>query len=349
MKKNLLIIALFPVLLSLSACQGGEKKVEFQFKLWNDCEAITRLKDFVKKATDKNSDGFVPVKDRIATFDMDGTIYGELYPTYLEYNMLVYRALEDESYDAPQDVIDAATAIKEHVEEGKAYPDKFELIHANAAAKAYAGMSVKEFDTYVKNYLKTPAWGFENMTYGEGFYKPMLEIFDYLEENEFTYYIVSGSDRAICRSLICDTLDIQPSQIIGMDVEYKAKNQGETDGLDYVFDPKTDDVIRTEHLLIKNLKMNKIKQINQDIGKQPILSFGNSGGDCSMHNYALANPTYNSAAFMLIANDEERDYGNTVKTEELGKTWKQNGYTVISMKDDFKTIYGENVVKKASN
>ena len=88
--------------------------------------------------------------------------------------------------------------------------------------------------------------------------------------------------------------------------------------------------------------------IMQEIGRQPVLSFGNSSGDCSMHNYTIFNNRYRSAAFMLIADDEERDYGNTEKTRELGEQWEESGYNVISMKDDFRTIYGEDVKKTGS-
>ena len=94
--------------------------------------------------------------------------------------------------------------------------------------------------------------------------------------------------------------------------------------------------------------MNKVKQIMRDIGKQPVLSFGNSSGDVSMHNYTIYNNPYRSAAFMLIANDDVRDYGNVEKAEKLGSEWREDGFNVISMRDDFRTIYGDGVVKTGS-
>ena len=103
--------------------------------------------------------------------------------------------------------------------------------------------------------------------------------------------------------------------------------------------------MRTEDVLIKNLKMNKVNQIVQEIGKQPVLSFGNSSGDVSMHNYTITNNPYKALAFMLIANDDVRDYGNVEKATKLGLEWEEKGYNVISMRDDFKTIYPENVVR----
>ena len=114
--------------------------------------------------------------------------------------------------------------------------------------------------------------------------------------------------------------------------------QGDTAGLDYVF-TTIDDVVRTDRLLIKNLKTNKVLQITQEIGKVPVLSFGNSGGDCAMHNFCMSNKL-KSAAFMLIADDEDRDHANREKALKLGVEWREAGYHVISMRDDFKTIYG---------
>ena len=108
---------------------------------------------------------------------------------------------------------------------------------------------------------------------------------------------------------------------------------------------KDEELVRTDQLIIKNLKTNKVFQISQEIGKVPVLSFGNSGGDSAMHNYCLGNKTYKTAAFMLIADDEARDHANREKALKLGVQWREAGYHVISMRDDFKTIYGDGVVK----
>ena len=129
-----------------------------------------------------------------------------------------------------------------------------------------------------------------------------------------------------------------------MDVDVEATNENGADGLKYVYTSE-DTIIRTDTMLVKNLKMNKVKAIVREIGRQPVLSFGNSSGDVSMHNYTIFNNRYKSAAFMLIADDEERDYGNTEKAQGLREKWEASGFNVISMKDDFRTIYGDEVRK----
>jgi len=352
MKKLLfLVVAAMMATVTLTSCSKEDNNgvevpaAKAYFQSWNQCDALTALKTYVEDVTNPQSANFIRVEDRIATFDMDGTFVGELYPTYFEYNMLEYRVLDDTTYRdrAPEDVRQAAQAIRDFVRTGKKLPDHFDMIHARAAAKAYAGMTVAEFDAYVKAYAALPANGFTGMTYGQSFYKPMLEVFDYLKDNGFTYYVVSGSDRAICRALV-ESIGIAPNRVIGMDVWYKSSNQGEVAGVNYTMS-QAEYLVRTDSLIIKNLKTNKVLQISQEIGKVPVLSFGNSGGDSAMHNYCLSNQEHRTAAFMLIADDDARDHANRDKALALGEQWRANGYHVISMRDDFRTIYGDNVQK----
>ena len=315
--------------------------VKEYFTLWNQCEALTALQDYVKDVTNPSSPNYIKEEDRIATFDMDGTFVGELYPSYFEYNLLEYRALDDPNYEAPKDVMETAQEIRDFVRNGKALPDHFDMKHAYAAAKAYAGMTLAEFDAYVKAYAAQPANGFTGMTYGESFYKPMLEVFDYLKANGFTCYVVSGSDRFICRALT-EAIGIQPNRVIGMDVKLVSSSQGTEEGVNYTMG-REESILRTDELIIKNLKTNKVKQIAQEIGKVPVLSFGNSSGDCAMHNYCLGNKTYKTATFMLVADDDARDHANLAEGAKREAKWREAGYHI--MKNDFKTIYGEGVVK----
>lgn len=349
MKSKLLFpLAVLQMLLSVTGCN---KSVNY-FKLWNDPapthNSLNVLKHYINDVTNTKSSNFIPVEDRIATFDMDGTFIGELYPTYFEYNLLEYRALEDPTYTNKDPyVVETAMDIRNFVRNGTPLPKYdeyhgFDLKHAHAAAKAYAGMTLAQFDKYVKDYAKTPANGFTGMTYAESFYKPMLEIFDYLNANNFTCYVVSGSDRFICRSL-CESIGIPSNRVIGMDVVLKSTGQGDADGVNYTM-ANTEDIVRTDELIIKNLKTNKVKQIAQEIGKIPVLSFGNSSGDSAMHNYCKSNKKYKTEVFMVVADDFDRDH-TTQDIADRAIEWEKNRYNMFSMKNDFKTIYGENVVK----
>ena len=328
----------------LIACAGSAfaEDEESPFTLWKpDAPALNALIYYVEAVTDEESPDYIPEFDRIAVFDMDGTLMGELYPTYLEYYMLAWRILKDPDIEPDSEMLEVGRLLRDCALDNS-FPSDMPMRHAVQAARAYAGMSLFEFEDFVNQILLR-----EGMTYGEAYYLPMAEVVEYLQDNGFTCYVCSGSDRFICRVFIEGMVDIPYENIIGMDVELEASGQGETDGLDYVFSD-ADDVLRTDRLLIKNLKTNKVLQIAQEIGRRPVLSFGNSSGDVSMHNYVIHNNAYKSAAFMLVADDEVRDYGNAEKAAPLAAKWEASGYNVISMANDWTTIYGENVVKTGS-
>jgi len=317
---------------------------EEYFEQWNaDAPALKALIEYVEDVTNEESPNFIPEMDRIAVFDMDGTLMGELYPTYLEYYLLARRILTDESYQPDAEMLEFGRMLRDHALD-KSFPDHMDMLHAVHAARAYSGMTLAEFSDFVTREIVREADGFEGMTYADSFYLPMVEVVEYLQDYGFKCYVCSGSDRFICRVFIEGMLDIPYENIIGMDVQLEATNQGDEDALEYVYS-LNDEVRRTDKLLIKNLKTNKVLQIAQEIGRQPVLSFGNSGGDVSMHNYTISNNVYKSAAFMLIADDEVRDYGNAEKAQGLREKWESSGYNVISMANDWKTIYGEEVHK----
>ena len=145
---------------------------------------------------------------------------------------------------------------------------------------------------------------------------------------------------------ICDGgLDLPASQIIGSDELLVASNQGDVDGLNYVF-TDGEDVVLGGEFLIKNLKMNKVTVILQEIGQQPVLSFGNSTGDASMAEFVTSNNPYKSLAFMLCCDDLERENGNESKAEKMYNLCEEFDWVPISMKNDWTTIYGDQVTKK---
>ncbi len=329
------------------ATQAPAPAEEEVFTAWNgEAPALQTLIGYVEAVTDENSPDFIPVDRRIAVFDMDGTVYAELFPTYLEYYMMAWRILADPTFEPDEEML----AVAHEIREGgptHTYAGDMAVRHAIQAARAYAGMTLTEFASFVTSVLVRDADGFTGMTYGEAFYQPMVEVIEYLQDNDFDVYIVSGSDRFICRTLFEGMVDVPDEHFIGMDVALEASGQEGTDGLDYVFKP-SDKIIRTDRLLVKNLKMNKVTAILREIGKQPVLAFGNTSGDTSMNLFTITDNPYRSAAFMLIADDDVRDYGHPEKADELRARWEGYGFNVISMKNDFRTIYGDGVTKTGS-
>ena len=316
--------------------------VKGELLYWSeDSAAAASIRDYVADVTDINSDKYIPIEDRIAVFDMDGTLIGELYPSYFEYMMFIHRALHDDTFEAPDDMREFAEALEDGVYGGKV-PDNSELLHAKYAGQAYAGMTVEEMRDYTRAFMQTEADGFTNLTKGDAFYWPMVSLVQYLADNDFTCYIVSGSSRTICREVIADWLPIPDNRVIGMSYSMLASGQGDTDGLEYVYSAD-DKVILGEDLILKTIKMNKVSAISQEIGKVPVLSFGNSSGDVSMAQYVLNNDQYETKAFMLPCDDLVREHGNMDKANAMLDTCNERGFEPISMRDDFATIYGDEV------
>lgn len=312
--------------------------------LWTDEAPLKEeLVTYMKAITDKDSEDFIPVENRIAVFDMDGTLCCETDPGYFDHKLLYHRVVEDTDYKDKASEEEKATAeiIKEYFETGE-YPEGLDVMHGKAVATAFKGMTIEEFDDYVKDYRDQPMEHYTNMTNAQAFYKPMLQLIDYLQENDFRVYIVSGTDRLITRGLAEGIVNIPLSQMIGSDESMIASGQGDADGLDYTF-TKEDTLVTGGDFLIKNLKTNKVTVIEQEIGEQPVLSFGNSSGDASMANYVIGKNQYKSAAFMLCCDDTDRENGNVEKAEKMRKSCEENGWTAISMKNDWTTIYGDEV------
>ena len=312
--------------------------------LWTESAPLkSELTSYMAAITSESSADFIPVENRIAVFDMDGTLCCETDPGYFDHKLLYHRVMEDPDYKDKASEEEKATAeeCKEYFDSGS-YPEDLSIKHGKAVASAFKGMTISEFYAYIDNYKNSPMESYTGMTNGEAFYKPMLQVIDYLQANDFTVYVVSGTDRIITRALCNGVIDIPYSQMIGSDETLVATNQGDTDGLDYTFS-HDDKLITGGEFIIKNLKMNKVSVIEQEIGKQPVLCFGNSSGDAAMANYTITNNQYKSGAYLLCCDDLERENGNTKKADKMRASCEENGWTAVSMKDDWTTIYGDGV------
>ena len=313
--------------------------------LWNEgAPAREALTAYMESITKEGSPDFIPVENRIAVFDFDGTLFCETDPNYFDYTLLVYRVTEDPEYKDRASEFEKMVAAKiiDQNTNGTKY-EELPMEHGQAVASAFKGMTMREFLDYIQKFKKQPMPSYEGMTRGGGFYEPMLQIINYLKANDFTVYVISGTDRFICRGIMENSpLELPNSQIIGSDETVVAGLQNGEDGLNYTF-TQGDDLYLGGEFIIKNLKMNKVSVINSEIGVQPVLSFGNSSGDGAMCNYTLSNNQYKSLAFMLCCDDLERENGNIKKADDMYKLCEENNWIPVSMKNDWKTIYAEGV------
>lgn len=351
MKKNLFAVISIVIVITLASCATKAPEnpnAEELLSLWTeDARARNELISFVEAAVDENSEGFIPAERRIAVFDMDGTLLCETDLDYFDHLLLAYRILEDPTYkdyasEAEREVADKIVTLSQT----SSPVGGLDVEHGIAVATAFKGMTPDEFIDYIQAFKELPMPGYEGMKRGDSFYLPMIQVIEYLQANGFTIYVISGTDRFISRAIfVNNVIDIPPAQIIGSDVSLVATNQGDTDGLKYTFQD-TDQVLLGGDFLIKNLKMNKVSAIVREIGVQPVLSFGNSTGDAAMAEYVTTENVYPSLAFMLCCDDTVRENGNESKAENMYNLCEQYDWIPISMKNDWTTIYGENVTRK---
>ena len=324
---------------SLSSCGKPAGTIPY----WReDSPTVASLAAFVRAVTDEKSAEYVPAEERVAVFDMDGTLYGERFPTYFDECLLLRRLLHDDGYRADPEDRAWAEEAEAALFAGEPEPDS-PRSSAQMAAEAFRGFTVEEYRAYVREVMAEPAAGFEGMTYGEGFFPPMVSLVRYLAENGFTVFISSGSERSLARELIADTLGewIPPHRVIGSTFSLEASGQGEKDGRKYDYAPD-DRVLLEGNLERKNQKMNKVSSIVNEIGTAPLLVFGNSSGDVSMAQYAVQ---HGGRAYMLLCDDTARDYGDPEEAASFAETCRELGFYTVSMRDEFATVYKPGVLK----
>lgn len=312
------------------------------FNYWQkESPTVSKLKAYVDQVTDTKANTFVPIENRIAVFDVDGTLMDERAPFYFDWLIFLHRVLHDPTYQAPKHIHDFALKGEKALQKGERFPDygpgEFEM-HMSV----FEGMTDTAFAQYVLDFAQTPNPYYTSLKYGEAFFLPMVEIISYLKANHFTVYAVTGSDRAIVRSLVNGLNLVTHNHVIGSDVKLLATGQKEKDGLSYRLNP--DDEMVRGALVVKNLQQNKVEAIAKEIGQKPILAFGNSNGDASMMQYTINNNPYPAMAFRLMCDDKTRAYcrENVDKSKNAAQKY---GWETISMTAEWRTIFGEKVKK----
>jgi len=316
------------------------------FPSWNpDSASLRDLVTFVSACTDASGPDYLDPADRIATFDMDGTILCEKAPVYVDYCLTMYRVLDDPTFQATNEERDAMQQIRDHAySEGKTFHPET-ITKSDLVASAFAGMTPEEFRAYVVNFIDSVnAVGFEGMTYGQSFYKPMIEVINYLKANDFDVWLVSATEREVARAIV-ERLGIPFDHVVATDVPYVASGKGDEAADSYNMSPDEAIVLGAPLDSVECGKSGKPAAIAREIGKRPVLAFGNSSGDYSMLNFAEGNPLHASMGFLVVCDDTEREYGSDEKAAEYYEEVSKQGWTPISMADDWATIYGEGVKK----
>ena len=314
------------------------------FQYWNaDSPTLQKITEFVEAAVDPKNPNYIPPEDRIATFDMDGTFYCETAPLYFQEMMFFHRVLEDKNYNAPKKWYNFAKKLYPKVMAKEKRTPAEEKMHVDGLTAVYAGMTDEEYRAYVREFMNTNEDGLTNLKRGEAFYLPMVEIISYLTNNGFAVYIDTACGVSTTRELVDGVIPIQYDRIVGTDFVYTSTNMGKDTPHDHFFDRHKEKVVISGKPFIDNAKTIKIFSILNQIGKKPVLAFGNSGGDSGMLEYTLQDNKYNSMSFFVICDDTERELGNPKRAASDTALALKRGWNPISMRDEFKTIYGDNV------
>ncbi len=271
-----------------------------------DSPSLAALVSFVTDATNELSPDYLEPAERIAVFDMDGTILCEKAPVYIDYCLTMYRVLDDPTFPATEAERDAMQQIRDHAYSvGETFHPETITKH-DLVASAFAGMTPEEFRAYVVDFADhTDAVGFTGMTYGQSFYLPMIEVIDYLRENGFDVWMVSACEREVVRALV-ERFGIPFDHVVATDVPYVASGKGDAVADEY--NMGSDEVILLGAPLdeVECGKSGKSAAIAREIGRRPVLAFGNSSGDYSMLNYAEGNPDHTGMGFFVVCDDTER-------------------------------------------
>ena len=290
---------------------------------WNSGHSKQKIIEFVDMVTNPSSPAFVPAEDRIATFDNDGTLWIEqpLYIPFAFHLEYLFEQLENNPSLASQSPYSEILEKKDSLSNQSLdeIPGLVEIL-----LPAYPGITQEEYLQKSKDYLDNTKHARYNVALKELTYQPMVELVHYLQENDFNVYIVSAGFQGLMRSISEEAYNIEKENVIGTHPKfvYELTENGPV-------------LIRQPVLASFNDGAEKPVNIQKFIGKIPIFACGNSGGDIEM--LMLTHFHENHFACMLNHDDEEREY-NYPNSEALEES-KQNDWLVISMKNDFKTIF----------
>ena len=312
---------LFSLLLVLSLSQAKET-----LSSWNDGKSKNNIIAYVTSVTDPKSPDFIPVVDRIAVFDNDGTLWSE-QPAYFQlfFAMDRVKALADKHPEWK--TTQPFKAVLE--DDMKALMTVGTKGLLEMVVVTHTGMTDEAFDATVVEWINKAKHPRFDRLYKELVYQPMLELLTYLRANDFKTFIVSGGGIDFMRPFVSEVYGIPSEQIVGSMIEVAYENK---------------QIIRKPKLT--SLDDNEVKPVNihYHIGKQPVASFGNSDGDFAMMEYTEANKNHKTFQLYVHHTDEKREWAYDRKSH-IGKFDKgldyanTHNWTIVDMKNEWKVVY----------
>jgi len=299
---------------------------------WNDSAVKTRLLEFVATVTDPESPYFVEPFDRVAVFDQDGTLWVE-QPMVPEMAFAVDRVVElskvhpEWKTQEPFKTVlagDMATLAKEGPR-----------AVVEVVVASHTGMSTTLFDTIATEWIRDAVHPRFKKPYTELVYQPQLELLRFLETNGFSNFIVSGGTAEFIRIFSEETYNIPAQRVVGSSLETRFEVQGGKPSL-----------LRIPEVDFIDDRGGKPVGIHKHIARQPILAVGNSDGDFEMLQYATLGSGGTRLGLLVHHDDAEREYAYD-RESDIGRLDKgldaadQYGWFVVSMKNDWNTMFAE--------
>jgi phosphoglycolate phosphatase-like HAD superfamily hydrolase len=325
------------VALSLAGCAGAGSTSAAQpatpgtadaLPSWRDGTAKQAITKFVGDVTREGSPSFVAPAERIAAFDNDGTLWSE-QPLYFQFLFMLdqVKAAAPSHPEWKNNPAFKALVAKDYPALASHEKELLQLV-----AVANSGMTVDEYDKTIRDWLATARHPKFKRPYTELVYQPQLELLAYLRANGFKTFIVSGGTIEFMRPWAEKVYGVPPEQVIGSSqvVQYEVRNGQPA-------------LIRMPKLDFVDDGPGKPVGIYRNIGRKPILAFGNSDGDLQMLQYTASGSGPHLA--LLVHHDDaarEFAYDRQSKIGKLDKAWNEavaQGWTVVSMRDDWQTIY----------
>ncbi len=319
MKNNLFIVFL-AVLIFGCATDGvlTSNETDIALHTWNEGKVKNDIITYLNEITDPGSNGYIEEKDRIVVFDLDGTLITEK-PYYFEV-MVALERLKEEVGNSPE--LRDVQPYKAAVENDSVYIKKFgDLIVEKAANEE----TIASYQNRVRGFFTETKHPKYNQLYDALFYKPMVELISLLKDIGFEVYVVSTSQQEYIREFADSCLGIDKSNVIGTMIEFKL--DGEINNKRFIRTDKVWDPL--------NADIGKVYRIRERTGSLPVLAFGNSYGDKQMLEVTAL--MENGKSFLLDHDDSEREY--KYHKDGMLEDAKKNGWTIISMKDDFKYVH----------
>lgn len=320
--------------LALLLLHPAAGRAEDPLPSWNEGAAKSAIISFVERVTAENTPGFIPPAERIAVFDNDGTLWPENpLPFQLAYAIDEVKRLAATKPEIKEDPMVKALLAGDF---GKLLegPHHDGLLHI--VALTHAGMTTDEFARNVESWMASARHPTMDVPYDQLTYKPMQEVLRYLRANGFKTFIVSGGGADFMRVWSERVYGIPPEQVVGS-----------TNGVRYELRDGGPVLVKTmDHVFVDD-RAGKPVGIHQFIGRRPVAVFGNSDGDKAMLEYGTIGNPRPSLGVIVHHTDAEREFQYDAQPKSSGKLVEalkdapQRGWSVVSMKDDWKVIFSK--------